>query len=382
MISLVPEKYLVEDTRPQQDFRVKTISGYKVTDVQSAFKKSLTESRLEEACHWGIELLCSGYIHKIYNCLFNIFTKNIYTNNPLLAEKLLIRFEFFVNIKNLFSINAKKVNEKEILLKLRNVQAIRNHIIELIVILVNSNKGKSINLPTIKTVSVTDKMMARDETSIQPFIKYGDSKELQLSGNEFITALKRNDSPRALFWLSWISTIEKLTVKQTRQDYKQGYRKIANVETKYHYDYIWLFWEIILSQVRARDVPVKNQIVSLYRLYIFEYSHAKKAKKMPLITCAIKYLTEIYSVNTPVINNESSLVQACGRVNSLFNEVKKNEVVVRSKVDIAEQVINNVRKSHKSQRAEQAVNRQLESKIKMEQAKKIDLALLGGTNFK
>ena len=382
MISLVPEKYLIEDTRPQQEFRVKTISGYKVTDVQSAFKKSLTDSRLEEACHWGIELLCSGYIHKIFNCLFNIFTKNIYTNNPLLAEKLLIRFEFFVNIKNLFTINAKKVNEKEILLKLRNVQAVRNHIVELIVILVNSNKGKSINLPTIKSVSVTDKMTARDETTIQPFIKYGDGKELQLSGNEFITALKRNDSQRALFWLSWISTIEKLTVKQTRQDYKQGYRKIANVETKFHYDYIWLFWEIILSQVRTRDIPVKNAVISLYRLYIFEYSHAKKAKKMPLVSCAVKYLTEIYSVNTPVINNESSLVQACGRVNSLFNEVKKNEVVVRSKVDIAERVINNVRKSHKSQTAEQAVNRQLESKMKMEQAKKIDLALLGGSNYK
>jgi len=382
MISLVPEKYLVEDTRPQQDFRVKTISGYKVTDVQSAFKKSLTDSRLEEACHWGIELLCSGYIHKIYNCLFNIFTKNVYTNNPLLAEKLLIRFEFFVNIKNLFTINAKKVNDKEILLKLRNVQAIRNHIVELIVILVNSNKGKSVNLPTIKTVSVTDKMTARDESSIQPFIKYGDSKELQLAGNEFITALKRNDSPRALFWLSWISTIEKLTVKKTSQEYKQGFRKIANVVDKFHYDYIWLFWEIILSQVRTRDIPVKNAVISLYRLYIFEYSHAKKAKKMPLISCAVKYLTEIYSVNTPVINNESSLVQACGRVNSLFNEVKKNEVVVRSKVDIAERVINNVTKSHKSQRAEQAINKQLESKMKMDKAKKIDLALLGGSNYK
>ena len=382
MISLVPEKYLVEDTRPQQDFRVKTISGYKVTDVQSAFKKSLTDSRLEEACHWGIELLCSGYIHKIYNCLFNIFTKNVYTNNPLLAEKLLIRFEFFVNIKNLFTINAKKVNDKEILLKLRNVQAIRNHIVELIVILVNSNKGKSVNLPTIKTVSVTDKMTARDESSIQPFIKYGDSKELQLAGNEFITALKRNDSPRALFWLSWISTIEKLTVKKTSQEYKQGFRKIANVVEKFHYDYIWLFWEIILSQVRTRDIPVKNAVISLYRLYIFEYSHAKKAKKMPLISCAVKYLTEIYSVNTPVINNESSLVQACGRVNSLFNEVKKNEVVVRSKVDIAERVINNVTKSHKSQRAEQAINKQLESKMKMDKAKKIDLALLGGSNYK
>jgi hypothetical protein len=225
-------------------------------------------------------------------------------------------------------------------------------------------------------------MTARDETAIQPFIKYGDTKELQLASNEFITSIKRNDNSRALFWLSWISTIEKLSIKQMRQEYRQGYRKIANVEEKYHYDFIWLFWEIILSQVRHRDIQVKNQVVSLYRLFIFEYSPVKKAKKMPLMMCSIKYLTEIYSVNTPVINKESSLVQACGRVNSLFTEVKKNEVVVKSKVDIAERVINNVRKSHKSQRAEQAINKQLESKMKMEQAKKIDLALLGGSNYK
>ena len=100
-------------------------------------------------------------------------------------------------------------------MKLRNVQAIRNHIIELIVIIVNSSKGKSLTLPIIKTVSVADKMTARDETAIQPFIKYGDTKELQLASNEFITSIKRNDSSRALFWLSWISTIEKLSIKDT-----------------------------------------------------------------------------------------------------------------------------------------------------------------------
>ncbi len=382
MISLVPEKYLIEDTRSYLEFRVKTISGYKVTEVQSIFKKSLTENKLEEACHWGIELLCSGFIHKIYNCLFNIFTKNIYTNNPLFAEKLLIRFEFFINIKNLLSMNAKKINEKEVLLKMRNIQAIRNHIIELIVIVVNSNKGKSLNLPPIKTVSVTDKMSARDETEIASYTKYGDSKELQLAGNEFINAVKGNDSARAFFWLSWISTIEKLTIKQTGQDYRQGFRKIANVEDKYHYDYIWLFWEIILTQAKNRDTQVKNQLVSLYRLYIFEYQPNKKAKKMPLLLCSIKYLTEIYSVNTPVINTESALVQACGRVNLLFKEIKQNEVIVKSKVDIAERVINSVRKSHKAQRAEEAINKQLESKMKMEQAKKIDLALLCGSNYK
>ena len=47
-----------------------------------------------------------------------------------------------------------------------------------------------------------------------------------------------------------------------------------------------------------------------------------------------------------------------------------------------QRVINSVRKSHKAQRAEQAINKQLESKMKMDQAKKIDLALLGGSNFK
>ena len=103
---------------------------------------------------------------------------------------------------------------------------------------------------------------------------------------------------------------------------------------------------------------------------------------MPLLMCSIKYLTEIYSVNTPITNNESALIQACGRVNSLFKEIKQNEVVVKSKVDIAERIINKVRKSNKSSRAEQAVNKQLESKMKMEQAKKIDLALLRGSHYK
>ena len=382
MISLVPEKYLVEDTRPYTEFRVKTISGYKVSEVQSAFKKALTENRLEEACHWGIELLSSGYIEKIFNCLFNIFTKNIYTNNPLLAERLLIRFEFFVNIKNFFILNQKDKKDKVVLLKLRNVQAMRNSIIELITIIVQSGKAKSLSLPLIKSMSTTDKMTARDESQIQPYVKYGDSKELQLAGNEFLASIKINNSQNALYWLSWISTYEKLFTKQTNTSFKQGYRKIANVDEKYHNDFIWLFWEIVLNLVKIREIKVKNQVFALYRLFIYEYSPNKKAKKMPLLMCSIKYLTEIYSVNTPITNNESALIQACGRVNTLFKEIKQNEVVVKSKVDIAERIINKVRKSNKSSRAEQAVNKQLESKMKMEQAKKIDMAILRGSHYK
>ena len=382
MISLVPEKYLVEDTRPYTEFRVKTISGYKVTEVQSAFKKALTENRLEEACHWGIELLSSGYIEKIFNCLFNIFTKNIYTNNPMLAERLLIRFEFFVNIKNFFILNQKDKKDKAVLLNLRNVQAIRNSIIELITVIVQSGKGKSLSLPTIKSMSTTDKMSARDESLIQPYVKYGDSKELQLAGNEFLASIKINNSQNALYWLSWMSTYEKLFCKQTNTSFKQGYRKIANVDEKFHNDFIWLFWEIVLNLVKMREIKVKNQVFALYRLFIHEYSPNKKAKKMPLLMCSIKYLTEIYSVNSPITNNESALVQACGRVNTLFKEIKQSEVVVKSKIDIAERIINKVRKSNKSSRAEQAVNKQLESKMKMEQAKKIDMAILRGSHYK
>ena len=300
----------------------------------------------------------------------------------MLAERLLIRFEFFVNIKNFFILNQKDKKDKSVLLKLRNVQAIRNSIIELITVIVQSGKGKSLSMPTIKSMSTTDKMTARDESQIQPYVKYGDSKELQLAGNEFLASIKINNSQNALYWLSWMSTYEKLFSKKTNTSFKQGYRKIANVDEKYHNDFIWLFWEIVLNLVKIREIKVKNQVFALYRLFIYEYSPNKKAKKMPLLMCSIKYLTEIYSVNTPITNNESALIQACGRVNTLFKEIKQNEVVVKSKVDIAERIINKVRKSNKSSRAEQAVNKQLESKIKMEQAKKIDMAILRGSHYK
>ena len=51
-------------------------------------------------------------------------------------------------------------------------------------------------------------------------------------------------------YFGYLGYLRKLTVKQTRQDYKQGYRKIAgNVETKYHYDYIWLFGKLYLVKL-------------------------------------------------------------------------------------------------------------------------------------
>ena len=77
-----------------------------------------------------------------------------------------------------------------------------------------------------------------------------------------------------------MSTYEKLFSKKTNTSFKQGYRKIANVDEKYHNDFIWLFWEIVLNLVKIREIKVKNQVFALYRLFIYEYSPNKKAKKM------------------------------------------------------------------------------------------------------
>ena len=74
--------------------------------MSSAFKKSLTDSKQRK--HRGALNYSVQVIYIKFSTAYLIFLLKTFTNNQFLAEKLLIRFEFFVNIKNLFSINVKK----------------------------------------------------------------------------------------------------------------------------------------------------------------------------------------------------------------------------------------------------------------------------------
>jgi hypothetical protein len=86
----IPDLYKINDTRQIKDFKEKTFSLFLKKDVLSEFNKSIMAGKIEDTNHWATELICSGMIDKIWDKLFSLFTKNIYTYNPTMPSYFMI----------------------------------------------------------------------------------------------------------------------------------------------------------------------------------------------------------------------------------------------------------------------------------------------------
>jgi hypothetical protein len=321
---MIPTQFLIIDTRIPMDFRDRSFSGYSVTNVTTALKKELNNGDIEKAALLAIELLLSGYCEKAYHCFLNCFCKNIYTNNPQLPYTLYIRYSFMLTMRNHLMTDNKM---KEAELQLRNEQTIRNHITELTTLICNSKKDKSLSIPSIKPTELnTHKSKAPHSNFSKPYILEGDTAELELAVNEFIYSIQVNDFKASYYWISWMSTIEKLYNSKKDGDYRCAYRNISNIPEKYKYDFIWIFWQIIVRKAESMDKIVSLQIQSLLKIYKYNFTQASKTKKNPLMLAAVRYFTDIYSIHTNLINRYSLLVQTTARVNFLFIDIKKHEI--------------------------------------------------------
>ena len=64
------------------------------------------------------------------------------------------------------------------------------------------------------------------------------------------------------------------------------------------------------------------QIVALYKIYRSFYKPANKYKHIGLLVCSIKYFTDMYDINVPVIYNNYICIQLSLKIN--FFILKKN----------------------------------------------------------
>jgi len=327
---MIPTQFQMMDTRIPMDFRNRSFSGYSIANVATALKKELNNGDIEKAALLAIELLVSGYSEKAYHCFLNSFCKHIYTNNPQLPYTLYLRYSFMLTIRN-YLMTDTKIKEAE--LQLRNEQTIRNHITELTTLICNSKRDKSLAIPSIKLTELnTHKSKAPHSHFSKSYLLEGDTAELELATNEFIYAIQVNDFKASYYWLSWMSTIEKLHNSKKEGDYRCAYRTISNVPEKYHFDFIWIFWQILLNKASHMDKVVHLQIQSLLKIYKYNFTPVSKTKKMPLMLAAIRYFTDIYSIHTNLINRYSLLVQTTARVNLLFIDLKKHEIHTARKI--------------------------------------------------
>ena len=89
----IPKEYYVYDSRSSKDFAKKTFSNFALKDVLTAFSKATMACKIEECCHWAIELVLSGHVQKLWDKAMGIFIKNVNINNPKLPMFLYKRLQ-------------------------------------------------------------------------------------------------------------------------------------------------------------------------------------------------------------------------------------------------------------------------------------------------
>ena len=275
----VPIPYIINDTRKQYEFNKKTYSGYKKTDVFNLLNKNIIIGKLEDVCNLGVECVISGYFEDLWEKILEIYTKFININSPYISYYLFNRLVLFIRI-------SKQEYFMQTPLDMRNSQQVRNMFCEILSILNNCTKHRTI-LKLIK-INKTDfnpeyfkkRLTATDYSKSINILEKEDPKELLFVMNEISLHLDINNYNlnHCIYWLSWILEWEKLNILK-KNKFDCAFREIKDINPKFKRDFIWILWDIIIKEGEKRNNDLLNQLKSLYEFFKYKYTQSKKKKE-------------------------------------------------------------------------------------------------------
>ena len=316
------KRFKINDNRPISTFVKNSFMGEPINSSFTKLKNMITrEPDIDKILYTTFDLLISGKCVKLYQFIITFYSKSINIKNPSFPFLFYNRYSYLIKLDDFYRELLK--GDKSLELIYRNDQGIRNHLTEMMYILVESNKCKNpLVLPGVKDMPPrTPAILNFTESFIEP----GDAGEVSLALNEFIFFIRNNEKKKALRWLSWIIQVEKLKLKM-RQFIAIKPREISGVAAEYKADILWIFWNYILAESRKRDTVIHRQATSLFNIY--KYNFNPKARKIHLLLTATAFISEFYSVNTPLVINMPRMIELNMKSNILFNSFKNNEKIV------------------------------------------------------
>ena len=317
---LIPLEYQISDNRDVKILKKQTFSGYKKSNVFQILEKCMVENKLDEANHWCIEIILSGYIDELWEKLFCFICKHINIANIGIISYIKKRYDIYSSLLELNNIANN--------LQLRNNQQFRHLMCEIICILCSSRK---IRLPSITKIKkqelrlehIRDKLQAKTIVN-GSIVKINDPEEFKMISNEFCFSLQKKEFRLCMFWLSWMMEWEKLHIKKLKEC-KCAYRPQKNVESKFCYDFIWLVWEILLNEATRIKSSFYEEIVCLYQLFCNQFKKSKKHKRLIYVVCVIKLLFFGGYKEQHIIANYDIIITCCSHINLLYKEKKQYE---------------------------------------------------------
>lgn len=318
----------INDIRSESEFRGITFSSYKKTDVRKELLNSLSNSKVEPACYWSAELVCSGHYLELWDIIITFASKYIHLANPKLPLYIEMRYESFKSIIS----NGYSGNE----LRLRNQPKMRSLFAEIVCVLANSKRQHKYESVKIKKkeeydiATMSQRLKAPRVDYAQEFFRERDPKEIFIAMNEFAFHISRDSKNTLLacYWVEWVVEFETIC-KAKKETCRCERRAHIPVDEKLQFDPIWIIWDMILS--RSNDTedysPLTQKIVnSLLRLYCIRFTPGVRKKRRYLIYFAISLLTAEYDTRVEMINDRHVIETAVANIDSVYKQIKQHEI--------------------------------------------------------
>jgi hypothetical protein len=324
MSNKVQDNTEINDVRTQPNFKGISFSNFKKTDVKKQLMENMKNNKVEPACYWCAELVCSGNFGELWEIYIHYIGKHIHLGNPKILLYMDKRFEIFRNIMT----QTHFLSE----LELRNNPTLRNLFAEITSILTISNKKHSfepIKINKEEEFDITQmntRLIAPNISYIEPIFKPEDPKELFIATNEFAYNIS-NDKPNMLnacYWIEWVIEFQNICKKRKNNCHCET--RLYNVDNKFKNDTIWILWDCLLHYATTQKSDfIKQLMQSAINIFCIKYTTAASKKRRFLLYFAVALLTENVQTNIDVITDKKIVQNVISKINSIYKQIKKNE---------------------------------------------------------
>ena len=315
----------INDLRGEGEFRGFSFSKFKKVDVKKELLNSLINSKIEPACYWCAELICSGHYVDLWDIILLFFSKHVHLGNSNIGIYLEMRINDFKGILN----NGYSDN----VLRLRNNEKIRKLFCEIMCILCDAKRRHSFDNVKIKQqdlniVSVKDKFKAPSTEYGEEVFTTEDPKELFPFVNElaYSVTINGNNQMNACYWIEWIIEYEN-RCRVLKEKIFCERRIFAKVESKFQKDIIWVIWDVFLKEAEKRPKIISKLVNSLLSLFCLKYTTGCHKKRKNMLYLVISILCETFTLEKEIIrHSQIELVNKIKQnINLVYGQIKKNE---------------------------------------------------------
>lgn len=315
----------INDLRHDSDFKSATFSKFKKSDVKKELLNSLINSKIEPACYWSAELICSCHYSDLWETILLFFSKYVHLGNANIATYLEMRINDFKAIVN--------DGYGDHCIGLRNNEKIRKLFCEIMCVLCDAKRRHSFDNVKIKhddlnMLTIKDKFTAPSTEYGEEIFSVDDPKELFPFVNELAYSVtdSGNNQMHACYWIEWIIEYEN-RCKLLKEKIFCDRREFAKVDSKFQKDIVWIIWDIFLNESNKRSKLVQKIMESLISLFCLKYTTGCHKKRKNLMYLAISILCETFVLEKEIIRHSKiDLVSNIKKnIHLVYKQIKQNE---------------------------------------------------------